>query len=202
MPLSPRAALLAVVLSGALAAPAPPVAAQDPSAAGCGPDPVCLALIAKNYADCGAFREGVRTGWYPAWAKDQTGVCVETAAGEVLYGFTGPTDKGFFEFFALSPKGAICRGGGHRSLAAAQDKSNLDGAASFACTDGRVGTAEFGAADGGVGGSGRFLRGDAFTLTAFDMRGMAPSLFAPLADALSKAAKAKEKEKEKEGISH
>ena len=174
-----------VLAAGLFAAPA---LAQDPSAASCGPDPVCLALVAKNYANCDAFREGVRVGWYPVWAAEQTGVCVEVEGGEVLYGFTGATDSGRFDFFALSPQGAICRGVGHRSPLAAQDRSNLDGAASFACSDGRVGSAEFSAEGGEVGGSGRFLKGEAFTLSAFDMRGGAPSLFAPLQDAINKAA--------------
>ncbi|MBX2856075.1 MAG: hypothetical protein KTR21_13875 [Rhodobacteraceae bacterium] len=183
----PLLAALAVAALGLLTA-APPASAQDPSAVSCGPDPVCLALVAKNYADCDAFREGVRVGWYPVWAAEQTGVCVEADSGEVLYGFTGATDAGKFDFFALSATGAICRGTGHRSAKAAKDRSNLDGAASFACSDGRVGSAEFGAVEGAIGGAGRFLKGEGFTVSAFDMRGASPSLFAPLQDALKKAA--------------
>ncbi|MEO1292324.1 MAG: hypothetical protein AAFV62_05755 [Pseudomonadota bacterium] len=166
--------------SGTDAAEAKP-SPQDRAARACGADAVCLALLAKNFADCKAFQTEVARGWYPAWATGQTGLCAVTQGGTVLYGFTGATDKGVFEFFAMSATGIVCRGLGHRSVRAAQDRTNLDGAASFSCSNGAVGVAAFGADDkapGRVVGNGVFFKGPRFKMTAFDMRGMAPSLFA------------------------
>lgn len=197
------AAVLApmIAASPVAAQSAPPAeASPEPGPAACGPDPVCLALVAKDYENCAGFREGVSMGWYPVWATNQTGVCVETEAGEVLYGFTGPTDQGTFEFFALSARGAICRGTGHRTVLAARDRSILDGAASFACTDGRVGALTFGAGESGVAGAGAFLKGSVFRLSAFDMRGVAPSLFKPLEQALQDAAKKAAEQSKGKGI--
>lgn len=202
--LSSAVAVVIAAFAGALVA-ASTAAAQstsnnDAGPAACGPDPVCLALIAKDYENCAAFQEGVKLGWYPVWATNQTGVCVETEAGEVLYGFTGPTDQGTFEFFALSARGAICRGTGHRSVLAARDRTILDGSASFACTDGRVGALTFGPGDDWIAGGGGFLRGSAFRLSAFDMRGVAASLFKPLEQALQDAAKKAAEQSKGKGI--